>query len=114
MNAPVQLQQPAMHRAREWANANLFNGPWNTVLTVLVVSLVGFLVFSLLRFVFFGAEWDVVTVNKRIIFLGRYPKGEEWRLWPPLWAAMGLLAAAWGSWSRPGVGGGAAFQSGPG
>ncbi|NQW17436.1 MAG: ABC transporter permease subunit [Chloroflexi bacterium] len=99
MNAPSQLQQPQMYRVKDWMRTHLFNGTGNTILTVLVVLIAGFVLFTVIRFVFIDAEWSVVSVNKRLIFLGRYPKGEEWRLWPPLWAALGLIAAAWGTWS---------------
>ena len=92
--------------ARRWVKANLFSSNANTALTVVVAAVLGWIVFALLRFVLVSADWSVIEVNRRLLALGRFPGGEEWRLWPPIYALLGLGALAFGLWlsiSRGGV-----------
>jgi|GEM_PF-2464590 hypothetical protein len=72
MNTPTQLQHPPIDRARDWVRNNLFSGVTNSILTIVVALVVGYVLFAALRFVLIDAEWAVVSVNKRLIFLGRY------------------------------------------
>jgi general L-amino acid transport system permease protein len=95
-------RRPFAVRARRWARDNLFSGVWNTLLTVVSVALVGYLAYALTRFVFIDADWTVVIDNRRLLFLGRFPRGEEWRIWPPLWAFGALVGLSTGLWSRVG------------
>ena len=83
-----------------WLHHNLFSSRANALLTILTCVAGGVGLFVVIRFVFFDADWTVVEVNRRLFFLGRYPAGEEWRIWPPLWAAFGLAGFSFGAWSR--------------
>jgi general L-amino acid transport system permease protein len=94
--------RPFPIRARRWARENLFSGAWNTLLTIVSVVFVGYLVFALTRFVVVQAEWDVVLENRRLIFLWRYPRDEEWRIWPSIWLLGTLAGTSMGLWSRVG------------
>ncbi|HIK99293.1 MAG TPA: hypothetical protein EYG13_07095, partial [Dehalococcoidia bacterium] len=96
----TRIERSTVDRARKWARANLFNGTANTVLTLVSVTLAAYLIYTLTRFVFVGADWEVVDVNRRLIFLGRYPKEEQWRIWPPMWMVMGLGGLSYGMLSR--------------
>ena len=103
MATRVVVQRPFQVRARRWALRNLFSSPWNSVLTVATLAVIGLLGFPIVRFVLVTAEWDVVQVNRQLIFLGRYPSAEEWRLWPPLIALTATGGLAMGLWMRLGV-----------
>ena len=92
--------RPFALRARRWAHDNLFSSYWNTGLTIVTVLVFATVLLSLLRFVFLSADFTVIETNRRLIFLGRFPAGEEWRLWPPLWALMGAGALSFGLWLR--------------
>ena len=94
--------EPRGRRWRRWSRENLFSSRWNSVLTIVVGLFVGFASLSLLHFVFIAADWEVVEVNRRLLILGRYPQGEEWRLWPPLWLVLALAGASFGFWLRIG------------
>lgn len=94
---PVQ-RRPLSTRARRWVRGQLFGSLSGSVFTVVTGVLVAFLLFSLLRFVFVSADWEVIEVNRRLIFLGRFPAGEEWRLWAPLWLSLALGGLAMGFW----------------
>ncbi len=103
MATRVVVQRPLQIRARRWVVQNLFSSPWNTVLTVVTLTVIGYLGYTIGRFVLVTAEWDVVQVNRQLIFLGRYPSAEEWRLWPPLITLTATGGLAMGLWMRLGV-----------
>lgn len=90
-----------------WAKANLFNGWFNSILTVALLLLLFWIVPPLLNWAVFnavwgaatpddckaatGACWAVITEKYRLILFGRYPFEEQWR---PLLAAIALIAMA--------------------
>lgn len=90
-------------RARRWAHENLFSDASNTALTVVTALALTAGVLLLARFVFATADWTVIETNRRLITIGRYPAGEEWRLWPPLWALLGVGGLSFGLWIPLGV-----------
>ncbi|MCH8816612.1 MAG: amino acid ABC transporter permease [Chloroflexi bacterium] len=107
MNAPNALGvrgtrtvTPVSYRARRWARTQLFSSPANTALTVVAVTLLAFVLYTMLKFVFVDADWTIININRRLIFLGRFPQSEEWRVWPPMWLAMGLGGLSYGLLSR--------------
>jgi len=65
----------------EWVRRNLFSSWFNGVLTILSATLVLFLGFRLLRFVFVSADWSVLKANLRVYMVGRFPEEELWRVW---------------------------------
>ncbi len=89
---------PTFRTAGRWARENLFGSPANTVLTVASAAVIGFALFGALRFVFISAEWDVITVNRRLFFLGRFPSDQTWRVWVVLFLVSGLAGLSWGLW----------------
>jgi general L-amino acid transport system permease protein len=86
--------------ARYWLSQNLFSSRSNSLLTVVVISFILFVLYSLVKFVFIDADWTVIITNRRLIFLGRYPLGEEWRVWPPLLMVFGLGGLSYGLLAR--------------
>ena len=99
--------------ARRWARDNLFGSVANTALTVITFLFVWFAViaipgvvefppFGILWFVVDAADWDVITANRKLFFIGRYPSDETWRLWVALFVFSGLAGLSWGLWSRIG------------
>ena len=99
------------------AGGNLFRSRANIALTVLTSTLLILGLFELVEFLFWvpseadptknvfdpGERWRVIGVNRRILFVGRFPQGEEWRLWPPLFLGLGLLGLSFGLWARLGL-----------
>ena len=65
----------------EWVRRNLFSSWFNAVLTVVSATLIAFLGFRLVRFVFFSADWSVLKANLRVYMVGRFPQEELWRVW---------------------------------
>ncbi len=99
--------------ARRWARDNLFGSDTNTALTVITFLFVWFAIialpgivefppFGILWFVVDAADWEVVTTNRKLFFIGRFPSDETWRLWVALFVFSGLAGLSWGLWSRIG------------
>ncbi|MDF1587066.1 amino acid ABC transporter permease [Marinimicrococcus flavescens] len=101
---PPRVERGLVQRNLAWARANLFAGPWNTLLTLLVVALLLWTVPALLDWAVFdatlapadiglcmergGACWAMLQDTWRMILFGPYPPAEHWR--PAL--AVGLFA----------------------
>ncbi|MDA0364434.1 MAG: amino acid ABC transporter permease [Chloroflexi bacterium] len=86
-------------RAGRWVRKNLFSSWLNSLLTVVTFAVIAWVGFSVIRFVLVSADWTVVEANRRLLFIGRFPKAEEWRIWPALWAVMAVGGAAYGRWA---------------
>lgn len=93
---------PALAAARDWAHDRLFDTRGNTVLTLVILAVLGALVYTLGRWFILAADWDVVRANRRLLLVGRFPQGEEWRIWPMVLAGTALIGLSWGAWSRIG------------
>lgn len=98
--ADTNRHAPGSGAARNWLSKNLFSSPSNSVLTVVVGSFLLLVLYAGIKFIFFDADWTIISVNRRLIFLGRYPQGEEWRVWPPLWLVFGLGGLSYGLLAR--------------
>lgn len=83
-------------------HANLFNGFFNSLLTILVAVALYFIVTGLVRWAF-GAYWEPVWVNRKLFTVGLYPWDRIWQVVAVLWvvsALLGLSAGEWGSFMR--------------
>ena len=66
---------------RAWLRHNLFNTWLDTLLTLIVGSVLVLLVALVARWAVFDARWGVVTANLRLFLVGQYPFEEAWRVW---------------------------------
>ncbi len=95
-----------------WAKANLFNGWFNSALTILVTYMLWLVLPPLINWAFInsswlpsgdqckaggGACWSVVSANIRFILFGFYPHELQWR---PLLAVVILIALLFYSQNR--------------
>jgi general L-amino acid transport system permease protein len=89
-----------------WVRANLFNGWFNSLLTILTLYLLWTIVPPVIGWAFIesvwnttgavcrdadGACWSVITNNYRFIFFGFYPYDEQWRPLIAMLILFGLL-----------------------
>jgi general L-amino acid transport system permease protein len=89
-----------------WLRANLFNSPFNTLLTILLLYLFWKIVTRIIKWAFLnslwagtgsqcreagGACWAVVTENVRFILFGFYPYDQQWRPLMAIVILVGLL-----------------------
>lgn len=90
----------ALTAAWGWARPRLFSSPANTVVSLLLLAILAWTAVSFLRWMLTEADWGVVRANRRLLLVGRFPQGEEWRIWPVAYALTVLLGWTWGSWGR--------------
>jgi general L-amino acid transport system permease protein len=91
--AAVRRESPAMR----WAKENLFSSWYNSLLTLIFGVLFLWGGFTLLRWVFFRAEWEIVRVNLTLFMVGRFPREELARIWVSNYliaGAIGVMAGA--------------------
>ncbi len=76
-----------------WMHENLFSTPLNTILTIIVASLLWFSIIPFLKWAFIGSTWapnadcrnsagacwSVITTNYKVILFGFYPQHILWR-----------------------------------
>ena len=63
------------------AQKNLFSTWFNTLLTIVTASIVAVVVYGLIRWIFFQANWSPVVENLRLYAVGPYPQEQMWRIW---------------------------------
>jgi general L-amino acid transport system permease protein len=64
-----------------WVRQNLFSTWYNVLLTVVSVGVIVLTLKGLGTWLLTQAQWEVVTVNLRLMMVGRYPVEQLWRLW---------------------------------
>ncbi len=83
-----------------WLRENLFSTPWNTMLSIVVVIVVGLFFKSLLEWSFTKARWAVIPANFRLLMVGPYPLEQLWRVWASLIAISLAAGFSWGTSTR--------------
>ncbi len=91
-------QQAGLSHRLAWARANLFNTRANAALSIVALLVSALVVYLLLRFVLFQANWGLVAINWRLFFIGSYPGDETFRIWITVFVAAGLVAITYGLW----------------
>lgn len=81
-----------------WIRDNLFTPWYNALITVVLTPVLAFVVYRILAWVFFAAEWNVVKQNLRLFMVGPYPQEELWRSWVTLGIVVALGGLSWGAW----------------
>jgi general L-amino acid transport system permease protein len=64
-----------------WVRQNLLSTWYNVLLTVISVGIIVLTLKGLGTWLLTQAQWEVVTVNLRLMIVGRYPVEQLWRLW---------------------------------
>ncbi|NJC98907.1 MAG: amino acid ABC transporter permease [Anaerolineales bacterium] len=83
-----------------WLRKNLFGSWTDTILTFIGLLITYWALKGFLTWAFTVAEWEVISVNLRLIMIGQYPIGQTGRLW--LWLAflVFLSGNSIGIWAR--------------
>jgi general L-amino acid transport system permease protein len=82
-----------------WLRKNLFSGPINSLLTVLLGAALIWVFARVADWALTDARWGVITSNLRLFLIGQYPMDEAWRIWlalAMLSVLAGLSAATYG------------------
>lgn len=88
------------HSPVAWVRKNLFNNWFNSLLTLVLGSLILWVAYSFLNWAFTLAQWQVIPANMSLYLVGRYPSDHYWRLWVLLSMISLLSGLTWGLWSR--------------
>lgn len=83
-----------------WLQKNLFNGWFNSILTLVLGSILVALFWALLNWALTAAQWRVIPANLPLYFVGRYPPDQYWRLWVIVGLISLLGGLSWGSSAR--------------
>jgi len=81
-----------------WVRKNLFNNWYNSILTIVSITLIAVVLFSLFRWIFFVADWRPVTTSPLLYLVGQYPRDQLWRLGLMLIIMSLLFGASWRKW----------------
>ena len=65
----------------EWIHQNLFSSWINSLLTIVAGAFALFLLYSIINFTFFSADWTVVQTFMKAYMAGPFPIEEVWRIW---------------------------------
>ena len=84
--------------AVEWARRNLFNGWFNSIVTILLVWLIAVVAFRVLRWAFTEAFWTPIPTNLQLLMTGRYPPEQVWRIQALLALTLLLFGLSGGIW----------------
>ena len=93
-------ERPTAADAREWLQSRLFSSRGNTALSLVLLAVLGWFAWTFLSWLALEANFDVVRANRRLLLVGRFPLGEEWRVWPALYGFLVALMWTWGAWGR--------------
>lgn len=83
-----------------WARKNLFNSWFNSLLTLLILGLLGRTAIGFIQWATTAAKWDVIPANFPLYFVGRFPRDQYWRLWLLVGLLAALLGFTWGILAR--------------
>ncbi len=89
---------PPRPGAVRWLKKNLFSTWLNTLLTIVAAALVGVVVYGLIRWIFFQANWSPVVENLRLYAVGPYPQEQMWRIWAIVYMVSFLAGVSAGKW----------------
>ena len=84
----------------KWFFGTFFGSVFNSIVTILSVLIFLFLINNIIGFIS-TSEWEVVTVNRRLLLIGRMPAEHEWRIWSILWITSFLIFSSINSWGSP-------------
>lgn len=83
-----------------WLKKNLFDGWFNSLLTVVIAALLLALLRPLFNWAFNTAEWAVIPANFNLLLRGQYPAEQAWRLWLVLYLLAAVIGFVWATSSK--------------
>ena len=76
----------------KWLRFNLFAKPFDTGLTLVVVPLLAWAIFSIVHWATSLADWEVIRSSAKVLMTGVFPADQLWRAWAAA-AAIGAMFA---------------------
>ncbi|MEB3356555.1 MAG: amino acid ABC transporter permease [Synechococcales bacterium] len=84
----------------EWLYKNLFSTWFNSLLTLVVVAVLGLFAKGMVTWATTQAQWAVVPNNLALFMTGLYPADLSWRIWVILGLIVTLSGLSWGILAR--------------
>ncbi|MBN2118195.1 MAG: amino acid ABC transporter permease [Anaerolineales bacterium] len=94
------LAPPAALRPLAWLRKNLFSNWFNALLTIFSLVFLYFALVSIVRWVFFTADWSPVTIAPLLFLIGQYPRDQLWRPALSMLMCVFLIGLSWAIWER--------------
>ena len=92
------IQPPLPPGPLKWVKENLFSSIFNSVMTIVLIPVVFYLLFSVFSWVLFSADWRAVTQFPLLYTVGQYPRDQIWRVGIILSGISLFLGISWGRW----------------
>ncbi|MEL7140936.1 MAG: amino acid ABC transporter permease [Cyanobacteria bacterium J06631_9] len=99
---PVERGAPVVRKMSPvaWSKKHLFNSWFNSLLTVVLVVVLGTAFFNIAKWILVGADWSVVAVNFGQFMSGLYKPELYWRIWSIFGLIMFFGGLSWGLLAR--------------
>ncbi len=97
---PADIAPPSPPTALEWVRKNLFSNWFNSLLTILGMTVVYFALVGVGSWVINTADWRPVTVAPLLFMIGQYPREELWRVGLSVLTITFLVGMSWGVWKQ--------------
>ena len=95
---PDEILPPDPPGPMKWLRDNLFDGWFNSLMSVILIPGVIWILYSALRWAFLTADWSPITTNPMLFVVGQYPRLELWRVAISLAGILLILGISWGKW----------------
>ena len=99
INSPEDIRPPEPPGLNTWVRKNLFNGWFNSLLTIISMALIFLVVSGLLRWIFTQADWEPVLKFPFLYLVGQYPRDQLWRVGLLLAIYSLMIGMSWRKWS---------------
>ena len=84
----------------EWLRNNFFSTWYNSLLSLILFSLIFWAITNFISWATTEAEWQVIKVNLPLLMVGRYPRDKYWRIWLIVGIISSLSGFSWGVITR--------------
>lgn len=85
----------------KWLRDNLFSSPVDTIITLITALVVGSVLWSIMDWAIFEAQWEIVFLNLRALNVGtQYPQDAVWRAQIVALIVVFLVMLSVGVWGR--------------
>ena len=86
-----------------WLKKNLFNTWYNSLISVVLLWLIGSTLYSTVVWAFTEARWPVIPENLKLFMTGLFPVDQLWRVWLLVAILCTLGGLSWGVLARNGA-----------
>lgn len=63
-----------------WIRTNMFRSVGDSIVSIAVAALAGYVIWQLFQFIFITGRWEIIEVNLKLLLVGRFPEELMWML----------------------------------